>query len=163
MNYSEYLQSKHWLDLRAAKLHEVNDRCQKCKRRSKLQVHHFTYERIGHELLSDLQVLCERCHENAHNLFPYIKDDWHPTAKKVHPVAEHKKQLAAIIHDPNQQITLTAKLIKEASFYCHNGFTSAHAAVFGLKMNRGWLKSLIGKTTTVAKYQEFVKASRKLK
>ena len=76
--YSKYLASERWKELRDAKLCEVGDKCQRCKRRSNLQVHHLTYERLGHERLTDLQVLCESCHEKAHNLFPTVKDDWEP-------------------------------------------------------------------------------------
>jgi 5-methylcytosine-specific restriction endonuclease McrA len=82
MNYSQYLNSFHWRDLRDAKLHSVNDRCEKCHRRSNLQVHHLTYERLGHERLTDLQVLCESCHEKAHNLFPTVEDDCTPPEKQ---------------------------------------------------------------------------------
>jgi 5-methylcytosine-specific restriction endonuclease McrA len=82
MNYSNYLRSDHWRGLRDAKLLDANDRCERCKRKSNLQVHHKTYERFGCEKLSDLLVLCESCHEKEHNLFPIIKDDWEPPKQK---------------------------------------------------------------------------------
>ena len=75
MDYKKYLRSHHWLDLRAAKLHEVNDQCERCRRRSNLQVHHATYKRLGAEKLTDLVVLCERCHEKEHMLFPVVNCD----------------------------------------------------------------------------------------
>jgi 5-methylcytosine-specific restriction endonuclease McrA len=81
MNYKQYLQSDYWKELRETKIMESNGRCQKCKRTSNLQVHHLTYDRKGCERLSDLMVLCERCHEKAHNLFPVYVDDWKPILK----------------------------------------------------------------------------------
>jgi 5-methylcytosine-specific restriction endonuclease McrA len=88
MNYHAYLKSAQWSAKRQAKLTEANFCCQKCKRRSNLQVHHLTYERLGSELLTDLQVLCDRCHEKAHNLFPAYVDDWKPTKKGATPKYE---------------------------------------------------------------------------
>ena len=41
-------------------------RCQKCESRRGLDVHHTTYERLGHEWDSDLQVLCRDCHTKLH-------------------------------------------------------------------------------------------------
>lgn len=103
MRYADYLKTEHWIELRGAKLLEANNRCQKCKSRHKLQVHHLTYERKGRERLSDLQVLCERCHEKEHALFPVYVDDWKPTKRgatpkfnrpaQVHPLFKYVKPL----------------------------------------------------------------------
>lgn len=82
MNYAKYLRTDHWIELRGAKLLEANGRCQKCRSKHKLQVHHLTYERKWKERLTDLMVLCERCHEKEHNLFPVYVDDWKPKASK---------------------------------------------------------------------------------
>ncbi len=40
-------------------------RCGRIKSAANLQVHHLTYERLGNELPSDLQVLCHACHWEA--------------------------------------------------------------------------------------------------
>lgn len=104
MNYKRYIQSDHWKELRETKLMESNGRCQKCKRTSNLQVHHLTYDRKGCERLSDLMVLCERCHEKAHNLFPVYVDDWKPILKPkkcnavirdrpIHPLFKYVKPM----------------------------------------------------------------------
>lgn len=62
-----YLRSKHWRSLRAAKLEDVGHRCQRCRRRQELEVHHLHYQTLWHERLTDLEVLCRRCHENHHH------------------------------------------------------------------------------------------------
>jgi len=103
MRYADYLKTEHWIELRGAKLLEANNRCQKCKSHHKLQVHHLTYERKGRERLSDLKVLCERCHEKEHALFPVYVDDWKQTKKgatpkyvkppEMHPLFKYVKPL----------------------------------------------------------------------
>jgi hypothetical protein len=69
MPYLDYLQTKHWQDLRHAKLEEANYRCThpgctaSYDNGDVLDVHHLTYDRRGCELLTDLQVLCRDHHE----------------------------------------------------------------------------------------------------
>lgn len=69
-DYRAYLKSPHWLALREKKLREASYRCQVCNSDKLLQVHHRTYERIGQELLTDLTVLCEKCHSKHHGRIP---------------------------------------------------------------------------------------------
>ena len=72
MNYQAYILSDFWQFQRRYKLMEC-DKCEKCGRRHELDVHHKTYERLGDELMSDLIVLCVRCHNDLHyyeNLIP---------------------------------------------------------------------------------------------
>jgi 5-methylcytosine-specific restriction endonuclease McrA len=73
--YQTYLRSRHWRQLRKRKLSQLKYKCEKCayvdrfqdeKRGYRLHLHHLTYERVGHEALSDLQGLCARCHRAAH-------------------------------------------------------------------------------------------------
>lgn len=60
--YKEYLKSPEWRRRRTAKLQQARWRCQKCPETEGLQVHHLTYERLGHEDAEDLIVLCRACH-----------------------------------------------------------------------------------------------------
>lgn len=64
--YNEYLRSDDWKHLRKIKLQFAEYRCERCGGTDKLQVHHLTYDRFGRENLTDLQVLCKTCHEDAH-------------------------------------------------------------------------------------------------
>lgn len=41
-------------------------RCERCDSKRDLQVHHRTYERLGHEWDEDLEVLCDACHGEHH-------------------------------------------------------------------------------------------------
>jgi 5-methylcytosine-specific restriction endonuclease McrA len=67
--YRAYIASPAWQAVRQRKFAQVGRRCQKCRRwwhqlrRGEwLEVHHLTYDRLFHELLRDLQVLCNTCH-----------------------------------------------------------------------------------------------------
>lgn len=71
-DYSQYLNSEEWDAKKKAKLKEVNYECQRCGIRQKLndipflQVHHKHYENVKKEDPKDLVVLCDECHEMAH-------------------------------------------------------------------------------------------------
>lgn len=148
MNYQAYLKSDHWKSLRAAKLHSVNDRCEKCKRRSNLQVHHLTYERRGAELLSDLAVLCERCHEKEHDLFPVYVDDWKPQGARP---------------SPKPAVTLTIHMVRDMASNGLRGLTNAHFSAIGITSppKSGWLRSLVGKTVSARSWSRFCNATKR--
>jgi 5-methylcytosine-specific restriction endonuclease McrA len=61
--YSDYLQSPEWQNKRGEVLTFWNRRCALCNSDQNVQVHHRTYERMGHEKLTDLIPLCDKCHE----------------------------------------------------------------------------------------------------
>ena len=66
--YDEYLQSDHWLETVRIKRWVEGNKCEICGSPHKLQVHHLTYERLGRENLSDLQLVCEYHHKKIHNI-----------------------------------------------------------------------------------------------
>ena len=61
-----YLRSPHWKALRRLKISSVGYRCEKCKTRGRLDVHHIHYRNLGNEKLSQLRVLCRACHRKEH-------------------------------------------------------------------------------------------------
>lgn len=65
--YYKYLKSKTWLKKRNRVLRRDNYRCFICNRQVPLHIHHLTYDRVFHELLSDLISLCSWCHANLHS------------------------------------------------------------------------------------------------
>lgn len=66
--YADYLRSEHWRDVRARACAAADYRCQLCYSRDHLEVHHRTYERLGHELPGDVTVLCSDCHGKFHGI-----------------------------------------------------------------------------------------------
>lgn len=81
--YSAYLLTPHWKDLRSRKIKAVGPRCQDCGSGKQIQVHHLRYRNIYDVLLDDLKVLCRVHHEAAHGIKPVIEPP------KKAPVAYH--------------------------------------------------------------------------
>ena len=64
--YIDYLQSPQWRVRRAHAIFKAHGSCMHCRRGGRpLEVHHLTYDRLGHEDPSDLVALCHECHEKA--------------------------------------------------------------------------------------------------
>ena len=65
--YHKYLESDEWIKLRCDIITLRGDRCEICGKRG-VQVHHVTYDNIGHETADDLVLLCSLCHRKVHGL-----------------------------------------------------------------------------------------------
>ena len=65
-DYNEYMRSEDWKHVRRLKLEFAGHRCEKCGAPDELHVHNLTYDRVGHENLTDLQVLGRECQEREH-------------------------------------------------------------------------------------------------
>jgi hypothetical protein len=78
MPYAEYLLTDHWKRVRQMKWNRSDGRCEKCKGRKHLQVHHKTYEHRGLEdyYLDDLIVLCDICHMLEHQRLGEDTSGW---------------------------------------------------------------------------------------
>ena len=66
VDYYEYMNSPEWKAKREERLKHDKYQCQLCHTAKNLVVHHVTYDRLGHEDLSDLVTLCKKCHESVH-------------------------------------------------------------------------------------------------
>jgi hypothetical protein len=66
MPYTLYLDSDAWKARRSYMVRRAGHRCQVCNSRERLEVHHRTYDRLGHERIDDLTVLCHECHGDFH-------------------------------------------------------------------------------------------------
>lgn len=80
--YAEYLAADHWRQFkeqyRAAKLPM---KCAVCEAKP-IQLHHHTYQRLGCELLTDVDPLCRGCHQAVH--------EWLKRHKNNNVQATHK-------------------------------------------------------------------------
>lgn len=66
--YLAYIASAAWKRRRDDRIAKAGNACEHCGYTvwsRKLEVHHKTYERLGHERDEDLEVLCEDCHVRA--------------------------------------------------------------------------------------------------
>lgn len=75
MKYDEYMQSQRWREKRERALEWAEHRCQLCASGDRLEVHHNTYENLGHEKPADLIVLCTTCHGRFHDRPPRPRED----------------------------------------------------------------------------------------
>lgn len=64
--YATYLASPRWRVTRIWALALAGYRCQECRSKVELQVHHLNYENLGNEGPADLVVLCKPCHTLRH-------------------------------------------------------------------------------------------------
>lgn len=65
--YRRYLLSDWWKTRKRRKISSVGCKCENCGTSGViLHVHHLSYQRLGAELDSDLEVLCELCHKSKH-------------------------------------------------------------------------------------------------
>src|SRR5215203_4685195 len=64
--YRLYIHSQSWRSTRNRARQRANYQCQRCGRKRDLEVHHLTYDRLGHEWDEDLTVLCTLCHRLHH-------------------------------------------------------------------------------------------------
>lgn len=65
-DYHDYLKSEEWQKKREQVLTFWGNRCALCYSPDALHVHHRCYHRLGQELITDLIVLCEKCHDKFH-------------------------------------------------------------------------------------------------
>jgi hypothetical protein len=65
-SYEKYINSQQWRNRRARFLKKHGLKCCICGNFGVIHVHHLTYERLGNERDSDLQVVCEQCHNGIH-------------------------------------------------------------------------------------------------
>jgi len=63
--YNEHLNSDEWRDFKRAIIDERGAECERCGETGLLHLHHKTYERLGHERASDVELLCPSCHQGA--------------------------------------------------------------------------------------------------
>lgn len=64
--YSAYLCSREWAERREAVRERADGKCERCGLLPMDACHHLTYERKYSEDLSDLQGICNACHEFTH-------------------------------------------------------------------------------------------------
>ena len=66
----DYLNSKHWKkQFRRRWMKRYGAWCRGCFFNGRLDLHHYTYDRVGRELDSDVVTLCRQCHDVAHRFW----------------------------------------------------------------------------------------------
>lgn len=66
VSWSKYIKSPEWKRKADSIRRQAGNKCQHCGAgNTPLEVHHLTYDRIGHEEDEDLVALCKSCHRIA--------------------------------------------------------------------------------------------------
>jgi 5-methylcytosine-specific restriction endonuclease McrA len=71
MEYRDYLQTEHWLNVRERVNEFWGRRCAVCNSPDNVQVHHRTYDHLGQERIQDVILLCDSCHTKFHGKSRY--------------------------------------------------------------------------------------------
>jgi len=96
--YRKYLKSKVWRDIRKKLFKLRGKRCEICGKKTKLHVHHLTYERVGgDELPEDLKILCEFHHNVEHGMS--LKKQKRYIAREKRRKRRNKKRKKEINYD----------------------------------------------------------------
>ena len=61
--YKTYINSREW-KLKSKNFVKLIGKCEECGTKNKLQSHHKHYRTFGCESISDIRILCNRCHYN---------------------------------------------------------------------------------------------------
>jgi hypothetical protein len=91
--YQRYVKTDCWLLRREAYL-KLHTSCETCGQVTRLQVHHLTYERFGHEADSDMIAVCLPCHRCFHNLPNATPKGW--VVQRAQYLADPKKRELAL-------------------------------------------------------------------
>lgn len=80
--YLAYLRSPQWVARKAAVIRYRGYRCERCgvEPSTGLQLHHRSYERLGHEHPEDVELLCPECHRLEHGV---DYDTWLDTMERI--------------------------------------------------------------------------------
>jgi len=68
MKYSDYLDTKHWKEVRTKIRRRARGWCERCHIRPRADIHHLNYECLGNESKNDVVAVCHYCHEFLHGI-----------------------------------------------------------------------------------------------
>ena len=68
VDYRLYLLTTYWAKKRVWAIRKNGGRCHYCQGDEHIQVHHLSYDRLWHERLTDLEVVCSSCHKRIHGI-----------------------------------------------------------------------------------------------
>jgi hypothetical protein len=66
--YEKYIRSAHWKAFCITVRAKRGIACERCGSTRNTQIHHKTYKRLFNELLEDVELLCNVCHEIQHGI-----------------------------------------------------------------------------------------------
>lgn len=128
--YSEYLKTDHWQEIRQKRIEMDNHRCYLCNKARRLNVHHLRYDNLGHEVVEkDLVTLCYRCHKMVHNVID--------GSKKEYTVFEAKRRCAPNSREEESARSSLEQRVKhliDEEFWLRDSSFGGDLTIFGDKM-----------------------------
>lgn len=85
-DYDAYINSYEWFERREKYFSTHKRVCYMCGAPQDVELHHMTYERLGHEYDDDLEPLCSNCHGALHRLkgeLSYISSNIEDGARQI--------------------------------------------------------------------------------
>lgn len=73
-----YMKTEQWKQLKSIRLEIAQNKCEHCGSIHKLHLHHVNYERLTQELVEDVAVLCNECHNKVHSILGYDRTTLYP-------------------------------------------------------------------------------------
>jgi hypothetical protein len=70
--YEQYLQTPEWKRKRQLAMLRAQGICEGCREVEATDVHHYSYDDVGHEFIFQLVALCRKCHERLHGRIPGV-------------------------------------------------------------------------------------------
>lgn len=64
--HEAYISSPAWKERRRLVMDRAQGHCEGCRKAAASEVHHLSYEHLGHEFLFELVALCRDCHSRVH-------------------------------------------------------------------------------------------------
>lgn len=120
MDYETYITSAAWRERRRQFALHHPPKCP-CGSRTRLELHHRTYERLGRELDEDLMWLCARCHRLAEVLIkrgvtdradPYVVSGQRPMASPT-ALAEYGAAKATLKEHRREWLAVDAERARQ--------------------------------------------------
>ena len=74
VSYKDFLRSEYWNEIKKMVHKRDGNKCTVCGNHGEMHVHHTTYKnvRMEYKHLSDLQLLCSKCHYNIHSIMEIV-------------------------------------------------------------------------------------------
>lgn len=117
LDYTKYLRSSHWAELRRASANRVGFKCEVCGSGENLHCHHVNYKNFYDVSLDDLMTVCSTCHDKIHKAIDngYIlqNDKWTRENTKTGMSDYLSGKPAPFPPRRNESVLLTSEFCKE--------------------------------------------------
>jgi len=120
--YRAYLSTPWWRQRRNAALRIAGYACQRCGVKRELEVHHTSYQRLGEEIDTDLEVVCRGCHVGHH------------TNETQESVGIYSRIISAVITEG--KFEEVSDIIEEAKCRCAAANIAVHQERFNAAVSR---------------------------